>query len=47
MYVKKTLLTDRTVKTLGLMNSCMDEMLVVPYIANLYKRNKKKIILLR
>ena len=45
--VGKTLLIHRTVKTIGLMNPCLDEELVMPYTANPYKHHKKiKIILL-
>ena len=45
--VEKTLLIHRTVKSIVLMNPCLDEELVMPYIANLYKPHKKiKIILL-
>ena len=45
--VEKTLLNHRTVKTIVLMNPCMDEVLVMPYTANPHKYHKKiKIILL-
>lgn len=44
--VEKTLLIHRPVKTIGLMNPCKDEVLVMPYIAHLYKRHKKIIIIL-
>ena len=41
--VEKTLLIHRPVKTIGLMNPGMDEVLVMPYIANLYRQHKNKI----
>ena len=44
--VGKTLLIHRTVKTIGLMNPCLDEELVMPYIANLYRHHKKINIIL-